>query len=164
MNNQDILTITQNRILNNNDYTFSIYNLSLIDSIILINNIETIDWVDKIKDYYNCNNSYVLMIIQEIIEFKKHNSIDIWSKTYYNDCLILEKIFTSKKYVCHFCKELKLKNEIKKCSICKKVRYCSIACHIRDWGKHKHTCDNESERESEYDIDNERERERESES
>ena len=164
MNNQYILSNIQNRVLTNYDYTFSIYNLSLLDNITLNNIIETIDCLSKFKDYYKCNNSYVLMIIQEIIEFKKYNSIDVWSTSYYNECLILEKIFKNKKYLCHFCKKQRIKNEIKKCSRCKKVRYCSIACHLRNWSQHKHNCKkDESESKNENESKNERENENENE-
>jgi len=45
------------------------------------------------------------------------------------------------KYQCNYCKILKQKSHLKKCSICKKAKYCSIACQTRDWKlKHKVLC------------------------
>jgi len=29
---------------------------------------------------------------------------------------------------------------MKKCSVCKLVRYCTEACQLKDWKKHKKSC------------------------
>jgi MYND finger len=42
--------------------------------------------------------------------------------------------------VCFHCRKAPTQGELKKCSRCKKVEYCSTECQKADWPEHKKTC------------------------
>lgn len=54
---------------------------------------------------------------------------------------MMAKIF--KKYVgevCENCCKVKVKKELKKCSVCRKAYYCDSKCQLEDWKDHKKKC------------------------
>lgn len=151
------------------DYTYSIYNLSLISETDLLS--FNIDYIENIKQYYKCNNDIYKIIIDEIIKLKNTIEFNIWSNEYYSECILLERFFKNinenninkpiKYYNCNYCKSSKPKKELKKCGKCKLIYYCSFACQIRDWNNtiepHKFICidyDNEVENEVENKFEN----------
>jgi hypothetical protein len=142
------------------DYTYSIYNLSLISETDLLS--FNIDCIENINKYYKCNNDIYKIIIDEIIKLKNTIEFNIWSNEYYSECILLERFLKNinenninkpiKYYNCNYCKSSKTKKELKKCAKCKLIYYCSFACQIRDWNNtiepHKSIC-------IDYELDNE---------
>ena len=152
--------------------TYSIYNLSLSSKnelSLLLKPPFNIYGLSNFQHYYNCDIEVLHMIIDKIKEHKL--TFDIWSNKYYTDCLTIEKFYkvsaedykiqndienkngengenddnhgdSKPKYPCSYCNIYKIKTELKKCSKCYDVRYCSIACQIRDWNaEHKTNCE-----------------------
>ena len=52
-----------------------------------------------------------------------------------------EEVGTPKKRAMRVCEKCgKEAEKMKKCSVCKLVRYCSEECQLEDWKKHKKKC------------------------
>ena len=149
--------------------TYSIYNLSLSSKnelALLLQEPFNIYSINDFQKYYNCNIDILDMIINKVVEHRI--SFNIWSNDYYNKCLDIEKFFkvskedyeiqvnintiNNNKYKCYYCNVYKFKHELKKCSNCYSLRYCSIACQARDWIEHhKLEC---KQQEQEQDLEN----------
>jgi len=113
----------------------------------------------------------LILILKQVSQLKSKYEIEsnniLFNKEFYKECVSIEHEIKKKieynlvikenktkfnsnsdnsnnnnyKYQCNYCKILKKKSHLKKCSICKKVKYCSIACQTRDWKlKHKVLC------------------------
>ena len=166
-----------------NDYeSYSIYNLSLSSinelSLLLLEPFNIYGLYEFQKNY-NCEIEVLNILIDKIKEHKL--TYNIWSKNYYNKCLTIEKFYKVSeedykiqqeiknntinnknltKYPCHYCSTYKLKYDLKKCGQCGIVRYCSVACQIRDWkDKHELECEqqdleNPARKNSEQDLEN----------
>uniref|UniRef100_A0A6C0F051 MYND-type domain-containing protein n=1 Tax=viral metagenome TaxID=1070528 RepID=A0A6C0F051_9ZZZZ len=152
-------------------YDYSIYNLASLpqddfNRIIDINNrgpefIKFINHYKKISNRFEYDdetdietNEYITILIDHINS--QRQKFNKWSFKFYKKCLKIEKFFKVKKgdrdddeddddvldtLKCAFCEQYKLRKDLKKCGICKTVRYCSIACQSRDWKlKHKADC------------------------
>ena len=52
----------------------------------------------------------------------------------------LRFIKTNKANMCHACQKAAQDTTLKKCSRCKKVKYCSKECQVKDWKNHKKHC------------------------
>ena len=52
----------------------------------------------------------------------------------------LRFINTNKENMCHACQKAAQDTTLKKCSRCKKVKYCSKECQVKDWKNHKKHC------------------------
>ena len=156
--------------LNYNE-SYTIYNLSLSskDELNLLLQLPfNIYGLYELQNYYNCDIETLHMIIENIKEHKL--SYNIWNIEYYTKCLELEKfykknkedykieneihdILVKPKYQCSYCNMYKYKADLKKCSKCYSVRYCSIACQTRDWdAKHKLECKQEQDQEQDQDF------------
>jgi hypothetical protein len=142
--------------------TYSIYNLSLSpysELSLLLQEPCNVYGLFEFQTYYNCDIEVLHMILNTIKEHKL--SYSIWSRKYYTKCLNIEKFYkvsedykiqndnpinnrNLNKYPCNYCKTYKLKSELKTCGKCGNVRYCSIACQIRDWiDNHEFNCKQE---------------------
>jgi len=151
-------------------YDYSIYNLASLsqsDFDNIVNNdtrgpkfYEFINHYKKISNRFEYDdetdietNEYITILIDHINSLRQ--KFNKWSFKFYKKCLKIEKFFKVKKgdrdddeedndvldtLKCAFCEQYKLRKDLKKCGICKTVRYCSIACQSRDW-KLKHRAD-----------------------
>jgi len=139
----------------NYNHSYTIYNLSLStkDELDLLLNKNFICYgLPEFQQYYNCDFEVLCMIIDKIIDHKL--KFNIWSKEYYDECLQIETFYknntdyelntrakSKNKYQCRYCKSYKYKKELKKCSKCLTIYYCSISCQSRDWKEqHKLEC------------------------
>ena len=52
----------------------------------------------------------------------------------------LRFIEKNKENMCHTCHKVAQDNALKTCSRCKKVKYCSKECQVKDWKLHKKNC------------------------
>lgn len=107
------------------------------------------------------NTVQYLQSLYDIIDIEGnviYESLDklLFDKEFYNNCIESQIKYPEKlkmdiddnvqntqlsKYFCEYCNIYKPKKNLKKCSICNCVRYCSIACQNRDWNlKHKNIC------------------------
>lgn len=147
-------------IIHNEELQYSIFYLSIlsIDDLKLLEkkgvdtNFENSGCWRDFKDYYNCDDEVLIIIINLILQLKKEYEDEniLFNKEYYKKCIAIEKFYKVIPYKdislinkneCSFCKIQKEKKQLKKCNGCKKAYYCSIACQIHDWkNTHKEDC------------------------
>ena len=103
-----------------------------------------------------CNNDSLINKINELrLQFNQ------WSPEFLDKCLKIENAFKNNslqsennllhfeeafeiKRQCAYCKQYKVRKDLKKCSRCKEVRYCSYLCQKRHWNTeidgHRQNC------------------------
>jgi hypothetical protein len=153
-----------------NEDAYSVYNLaqtSQSDFDILINNInrtslDNYGW-QEFKNKYSKpndeNDENIDILINKINELRLQ--FNQWSPEFLERCLEIENAFKNNslqnennllyfeepfeiKKQCAYCKQYKVRKDLKKCGKCKEVRYCSLICQKRHWNceydAHRQTC------------------------
>ena len=156
-------------MINNYKDVFSIYNLFMLSTNDIHLLLEKHNYgILYFKEYYNCDYEVLNIIINSINELKlEYNNLTkseiLFNETLYKKCIDIENFYKVNntcsnssnihssnnnnhnniiiKYNCNYCYIRKASIDMKKCSGCKMVRYCSIACQTRDWKlKHNYSC------------------------
>jgi len=153
-----------------NEDAYSVYNLaqtSQSDFNLLINNInrtslDNYGWQEFKKIYSKPtdeNDENLDVLINKINELRLQ--FNQWSPEFLEKCLEIENAFKNNssqsennllhfeesfeiKNQCAYCKQYKVRKDLKKCSKCKEVRYCSYLCQKRHWNTeidgHRQNC------------------------